>query len=1069
MEKVQVTEKRIIIPTYIPAEQETLPMFAENRVHQRSSGNPYPNQIINTVQHNNLKDTEYDCIVLENKYLYLEILPEIGGRIFTALDKTNGYNFFYHQHVIKPALIGMLGLWVSGGVEFNWPIHHRPSTFLPVDSFIEHHTDGAVTVWLSEHEPLDRMKGMVGIYMKPNAAMFETKVKIFNRTDIPHSFLWWENAAVPVSKEYRIFFPPDVQYVNYHYKKATGGYPVMDEFFNTQDNRGGNDIRFHKNTEQATSYFSGPSKFDFFGGYDEGKKAGVIHYASHHTSVGKKMFTWGYRALSRSWESALTDKDGQYAELMASSYSDNQPDFSWIEPFEIKEFSQSWYPYKEIGEVHQANDMLALSVQEEKIGLYPIVDCNAVTIKVMRQEEVLYESILDLVATEPHILEVPSLRGFTEIVISNTSSVVLKYKPVVIENHPIAPPSPQKDYPQPCDINTAEEAFQTGLHVAQYRDPIKEPDLYWDRALEIEPHHIPSLIGMSWYALLHLHTLEAEQFARKAFSEQTRLNPNPPSSWALYFLGLSLKYSGNIEEAEELLHKGLWNRDGITCCSFVLAQIACMKKQYKRGLSLIEQGEHFGAYNQKAQQLKISILRRLGQREVAITLCKSLQRRDPLDYYAINEAKLLDMKLDPVSKRTDQTQMLLDVVSDYLDAGLEEEATKLLEQTKIDNSLISYIRFHCTNTFIPCDKRKGFPSRRWELLALQESTKHMPGNEEAFLLLGDIQYGIQRDYQKALAAWSNAGTSAQALRNQACALFKCNPKDKKVLEFLRHAMEQEPYHLQLCYEYLRVLELTETDIRRRIEAFELMGQRTRKRDDLYLLGVHTYNQASQFQKALTLLDSHHFVPCEGGEHAIANEYLLANLALALEEIKRLDWVKAIQYLEKAQQIPHNLGGGVWHQVMLTPYQYLEGVCKEQIEPGAGCMYFETVYGFPINYFTTMYLPSFPIIRALAARKLGKSDESNSLVQSCIEKHETALGKPISGYFEATPFFETFIEDPSTEHYVFHSHLLALSKAANHEFDSSIALCNTILEHHYSRIRTRILRDSLKTFERHGIV
>ncbi|KAF5057806.1 hypothetical protein DSECCO2_353100 [anaerobic digester metagenome] len=1068
MNRVQVTEKRITIPTYIPAEPETLPMFAENRVHQRSSGNPYPNPIVNTVRHDIKVEKEYDCIVIENDYLYLEILPEIGGRIFTARDKSNGYDFFYRQHVIKPALIGMLGLWISGGVEFNWPIHHRPSTYLPVDSFIENHPDGSVTVWVGEHEPLDRMKGMVGIHLKPDAALFETKVRIFNRTDLPHSFLWWENAAVPVNEQYRIFFPPDVQSVNFHYKKATGAYPVMDEYFNTQDNRGGNDIRFHKNTRQATSYFSGPSKFDFFGGYDESKQAGVIHYASHHTSVGKKMFTWGYHTLSKAWEAALTDDDGAYAELMASSYSDNQPDFTWIEPFEVKEFSQSWYPYKEIGEVQQANDILALSIQNQQIGLYPVTTRSNLHLAVYGKDTILYEADLTLHATKPVCITIPSLEGFTEIRITDPASTILSYKPVG-PSSASAVPEPQPDYPLPCDITSAESSFQTGLHVAQYRDPIREPDLYWKRALELDTHHYPSLVGLSWYSLLRLRINDAEKYGRLALQEQNRLNTNPPSSRALYFLGLSLKYGGKLDQAKEYLHKGLWTQSGIAACSLLLAQIACMNTSYEEGLAIIRHAERYGTYNQKSQQLKVSLLRHTGNLKAARDSVAVLLEEDPLDYYALNEARLLGLEASRIVRRTNQTQMLLDVVSDYLDAGLKEEALLLLENADSANAMVSYMRFLCNGQFSKQDETYCFPSRRWELIALLKATKQMPELSQAFLLLGSIQFGIQRDYTSALNSWEHAGTSAQALRNKAAAIFKSDIRDPRVPHLLLQALDKEPDHLQLCYEYLRVLELTEAPVSTRTEAFEHIGENTKKRDDLFLLGVHAYNQASQFEKALSLLVSHQFVPCEGGEHAVANEYLLAHLGLALKAMNEGDWKSVLSQLEQNFHLPSNLGGGVWHQVMLSPYHYLTGLCKEQIESGKGRDDFEAVYDFPINYFTTMYLPAFPIYKALASRQLGYHEEAVTLLQSSIQTFKNALRKPVYGYFAATPFFETFIEDPKTARDVFYTHLLSFSMAANHETSSAILLCEELIRFHPSHIRSYLLRDFLKAGEMHDIV
>lgn len=133
-------------------------------------------------------------------------MPEIGGRIYSALDKTTGYDYFYKQHVIKPALIGVLGSWISGGVEFNWPFHHRASGFMPCDYKVEKLPNGAAVCFLGEHDPIDRMKSLVQIILRPDATFLETKVRLYNRTAGKRSFLWWENAAVPVNEQYQIFF-----------------------------------------------------------------------------------------------------------------------------------------------------------------------------------------------------------------------------------------------------------------------------------------------------------------------------------------------------------------------------------------------------------------------------------------------------------------------------------------------------------------------------------------------------------------------------------------------------------------------------------------------------------------------------------------------------------------------------------------------------------------------------------------------------------------------------------------------------------------------------------------------
>jgi hypothetical protein len=202
---VRCWEELVTIPTYPVQDADPNPMFLEKRVYQGSSGKVYPNPFIDRVALERV-DKAYKAIFLENEFIQLMILPEIGGRIHAGLDKTNQYDFFYRQHVIKPALVGLLGPWISGGVEFNWPQHHRPSTYMPVHSATEEHADGSWTVWLSEHDPMLRMKGMVGIHLAPGTALVEAKVRLYNRTPLPQTFLWWANVAVHVHDRYQAFF-----------------------------------------------------------------------------------------------------------------------------------------------------------------------------------------------------------------------------------------------------------------------------------------------------------------------------------------------------------------------------------------------------------------------------------------------------------------------------------------------------------------------------------------------------------------------------------------------------------------------------------------------------------------------------------------------------------------------------------------------------------------------------------------------------------------------------------------------------------------------------------------------
>jgi len=222
---VRVWAEQVSIPTYRIGTPDKNPMFLERRVYQGSSGGVYPHPIVERV-FDDLEDRDYTAIFLENRYLKIMLLPEIGGRVQMALDKTNGYHFIYYNRTIKPALVGLTGPWISGGIEFNWPQHHRPSTFDPVDWRIESNADGSMTAWMGEIEHMFRTKGMAGFTLYPDTAVLEIKVQLYNRTSESQSFLWWMNSAVHVNDDYRSIFPPDVHAVIDHGRRDVSSFPI---------------------------------------------------------------------------------------------------------------------------------------------------------------------------------------------------------------------------------------------------------------------------------------------------------------------------------------------------------------------------------------------------------------------------------------------------------------------------------------------------------------------------------------------------------------------------------------------------------------------------------------------------------------------------------------------------------------------------------------------------------------------------------------------------------------------------------------------------------------------------
>ena len=232
MKQVELKREKQSIPTYVPRKPIELPMFFEHKPYQGASGRLYPLPFSDSIS-DEKKDVEYDIFTLENEYIKTQVAPELGGKILRGYDKKRDYDFIYYNEVVKPALVGLAGPWISGGIEFNFPQHHRPTTFMQLEVFAEEGADGSKTVWVGEVEPFNRMKGMAGITVDPGRSYIKAKIKVYNRTEQAQVFMWWANLAVPVNETYKTIFPPDVEWVNDHDRRCIMSWPIAKGVYHT--------------------------------------------------------------------------------------------------------------------------------------------------------------------------------------------------------------------------------------------------------------------------------------------------------------------------------------------------------------------------------------------------------------------------------------------------------------------------------------------------------------------------------------------------------------------------------------------------------------------------------------------------------------------------------------------------------------------------------------------------------------------------------------------------------------------------------------------------------------------
>ena len=1012
-------EKRILIDTYPEAPQEDLPMFAENRVHQRTSGNPYPNKVVLEAQRDVREKREYTLLTLENEYIELGILPELGGKIWYANDKKNGYSFFYKNNVVKPALIGVLGSWTSGGLEFNWPFHHRASTFMPVDYYIEKGEDYA-TVWLSEHDPINRMKGMIGVSLKDGECIFETKVKLDNTTPHRHSFLWWENAAVPVDETYEIFFPKDVNYVRFHYKRSVTTYPIAnnDRFgaFNGIYYNGDTDISKHKNTKDATSYFSAESEYDYFGGYNNGKGAGVVHIADHHISPGKKMFTWAYNQLSKTWEKALTDTDGQYAELMAGCYSDNQPDLTWLQPYETKTFSQKWFPIHDKGVPAFANDNGALYIADNgELSIQATKAIKNANVVVKDGNRVVFETKIDIPCYD--IVTLCNVESKLGLSISISSGVINYFNYEIKDHSGREIPEPRRELPYFKEVKTAEELYLEGLHVEQYRSPEYSAEQCYLEALKRDSEFAPAQMSLSELYLKNDNPALALEYANAAEKSLSRFNIRHESGKAYYLKGLALLALGKIDEGYNYLFKASWCYDYKSASMLSIGLIDIRRKDYVKAIEHLTESMYGNGRSVIAEAFLGYAEYLLGNKDKADSVWSSAIEKDKLNLYAYAFRAITsgDYKSFSDLVDTDINQVALDISELLAEAGLYSEITVLLEGIKEYRPLVAMtdIILAVVNGKKPENAPVGiaFPSRMFEKHMLEKLLAIDPSNTYARYLYGCLLYGKGNfeegieQFEKIVAAEDNY----RALRNLSMGYYSHRNNKAKALELMKKAASLAPKtEKQITFECAHLMAKVGVDAN---EIASFILERGLNRDELVVELARAYNHAGKPDMALDVLLARKFVACEGGEHYIADEYMFAHYLKGKDAYLAGDYEGALAIFRSAQVLPESLGSGLWNSVKKVPYQYFEAKCLEKLgkseEATAIYKHFCT---YKFDFFTDMYLYTFAYYAARALEALGNKDAADKLIKDRFDAWSAECGRETLGYFGTTPFFMGYIDE-----------------------------------------------------------
>lgn len=1022
--EVRAWEEEIMLPTYETGEEEKNPIFLEKRVYQGSSGSVYPYPVVEKISDRKV-EKPYRALFLENEYLKIMVLPELGGRVQMAYDKVKRRHFVYYNQVVKPALVGLTGPWISGGIEFNWPQHHRPSTFLPTDYSIEEHADGSRTVWCNEVERMFRTKGMQGFRLYPGKAYLEIEVKVYNRTAFPQTFLWWANPAVVVNEHYHSVFPPDVHAVFDHGKRDVSAFPIARGVYYKQDYSAGVDISKYKNIPVPTSYMAIRSKYNFVGGYEEDVQAGLLHVADHYVSPGKKQWTWGNGDFGMAWDRNLTDEDGPYIELMTGVYTDNQPDFSWLQPYEEKSWVQYFMPYSEVGYVKNATKeaIVNLDVQDGRTSVILYATAVYSGVRVMLKDNagrLLLDKEVAVSPAAPFKTWVETGRLKPEDleleVRSREGRLLVSYKadkPVI---KPV--PNPARAAKDASDIASIEQLYLTGLHLEQYRHATYNPTDYYLEGLRREPGDIRCNNAMGLWLMRKGQFAKAEPHFRRAVETMTERNPNPYDGEPYYNLGWSCKMQGKTEDAYEAFFKSAWNAAWQDGAYFSLAQIDTARGEYESALDKIERSLIRNVCHHKARQLKCSILRKLGRREEAVVFANESVKTDGFNmgcrfekFLSTGDRAVLE---EMCGLMRGWAHGYLEYALDFAGAGLYEDASALLGVYVSEAQTVYPMIYGALGYFASCggDEEKArecyrkmeeadpdccFPNRIEEVLILKDAIRCLPDGARAHYFLGNFWYAM-RQYDEALACWERSagldGNFPTVWRNLSLIYYNKLNDRERALRAMEKAFALDRKDARVLMELDQLYKKLGRPHADRLAFLERHIESVNSRDDLFIERITLLNQLGRYEEAKELLAGRKFHPWEGGEGKVTGQYVLCRVELAKKAIAEKRYADAIGLLKETEGYPHNLGEGKLAGAEENDIHYYTGIAYRGLgdESAAKCCFQKAIVGSAEPrqaFFYNDQQPDKIFYQGLAWRALGDENKARSRFNKLIahgEKH-----------------------------------------------------------------------------------
>lgn len=874
------------------------------------------------------REEEWKVVKLENDYVEVYVLPQVGGKVWGAIEKSTGEEFIYRNEVMKFRNIAMRGPWTSGGIEFNFGIiGHHPSTATPVDYVLEENEDGSVSCTVGNIDLPSRTQWRVEIRLPADKAYFETRVTWYNPTPLHQAYYNWMTGAAATGEDLEFYTPGD-QYLRHSGEALPWPY----------DERGRDLSKYRENAFGSSKSYHVVGEYnDFFGGYFQNAGYGFGHWAPYEEMPGQKLWLWALSRAGGIWEDLLTDTDGQYIEFQAGrllvQYSpgshDNPITQATFEPYTTDQWREIWFPVKAIGGLSDVSEQAVLHVEQQGDGIE--VGINALarvsgTLEVSTGDRVIFRQEVDLPPMAVLTRKVPlNDAGAYEVRIPELD---LHFSSEV-SGRKIDRPFDSGDWP--AGESSAEKTYRTGLEDRKFRvfDGAMEK---FRQSLELDLYHTGAMVGLA-----HLHYDRGEYetgltYARKALQLDT-YDPH-----ANYAAGILYRWLGDLVNARENFG---WAARSMTYRSVAYAQMAELslaEGDLAQAALYANKALDFNRFNVNALQVLAIRARKAEDEQAARRYLAALREIDPLLHFYWFEQYLRTEESEDrarfvASHRSELPyQTFLELAIRYASLGLPHEAMQVLDMAP-QHPLIDLWR-----TYLKQDDQSGyftgvtdmpadfvFPYRRETLNVLQWASEHSD------------HWKIK--YYRALNLWGKGRQAEAAQWMRQCgetpdfAYFYLSRADLLQKEEGRDPLSDLQKARRLESSDWRTWHaLTEYYFQKRMfdEAEQTAREAYQKFPDSYVMGmdlarVQVY--AGEYESAGQLLESLQVLPFEGASEG-RRLFAWAHTGRALDLMANQEYGGAIEALNKAKQWPESLGVGRPHDPEERLQNYLLARCYE---------------------------------------------------------------------------------------------------------------------------------------------